>query len=334
MKRVLQKLMMNFIVLSIMLQSGLCVAETLKINGAGATFPYPIYSKWFSEYQRKNPDVAFNYQPIGSGGGVRQVINQTVDFGASDVLMTEEEKKSLKDKVIEIPTVIGAIAVVYNFAENTNANINSNSTNTKNLKLNSDVLAKIFLGTITKWNHPEIKAINQDINVLPDKDILIIRRSDGSGTTAVFTEYLASVSPSWKTQIGFGKSVRWPTGVGAKGNDGVANMVNQTPYSIGYVELAYAVNSKLKIASIKNKANIFIFPEAKSISNKDDKNGYPISAYTYFILPIKSRDSKFVAIKKFLIWAIAEGQAFADELHYAPLGESKKVQLLGELKEL
>ena len=289
-----------------------------KVNGAGATFPYPIYSKWFSEYQNIHTDIEFNYQSIGSGGGIKQVLAQTVDFGASDAPMTDNELKSAKDPIRHIPTVIGAVSVVYN--------VNGLP---PNLNLDGATLANIFLGIIVKWNDASIAKLNPKIK-LPPTDILVIRRADGSGTTAIFTEYLVSVSSDWKSKVGEGKNVNWPSGIGAKGNEGVTAMVSQTDGAVGYTELAYAINAELKIASIKNAKGEFTAPSVASITNAasvvtkfdgdlrmsiinaNTKGAYPISAFTYILLP-DSKTPQIIAIKAFLVWALKDGQNFGGQ---------------------
>lgn len=314
------------------------VLAAQKINGAGATFPYPIYSKWFSEYQKTNKDVEFNYQSIGSGGGIKQVLAQTVDFGASDAPMTDEELKSAKMPIRHIPTVLGAVSVAYNVAGLT-----------KNLQLDGTTLANIFLGKIVKWNDPAIAKLNPTAK-LPATDILVVRRSDGSGTTSVFTEYLAAVSPDWKSKVGTGKNVNWPAGIGAKGNEGVTAMVAQTDGTIGYAELAYAINSQLSMAAIKNAKGEFTSPSVASITsaaasvkkfdgdlrmsiiNANEKGAYPISSFTYILLPENSASAQIKATKAFLGWALKDGQKFASELHYAPLPKKMSEALLKTLK--
>jgi phosphate transport system substrate-binding protein len=309
-----------------------------KINGAGATFPYPIYSKWFTEYQKTHKDVEFNYQSIGSGGGIKQVLAQTVDFGATDAPMTDEEMKSAKTPIRHIPTVLGAVTVSYNVT-----GVGSN------LLLDGATLGNIFLGTITKWNDAAIAKLNPKTK-LPATDILVVRRSDGSGTTAVFTEYLAAVSPDFKSKVGAGKNVNWPVGIGAKGNEGVTAMVSQTDGSLGYVELAYAINSKLNTASMKNAKGEFISPSVASITaagssvkkfdgdlrisiiNADNKGAYPISSFTYILLPENAASEPLKAVRAFLGWALKDGQAFATELHYAPLPKKMSEALLKTLK--
>ena len=314
------------------------VLAAQKINGAGATFPYPIYSKWFSEYQKTNKDVEFNYQSIGSGGGIKQVLAQTVDFGATDAPMTDEELKSAKMPIRHIPTVLGAVSVAYNVAGTP-----------KNLNLDGTTLADIFLGKIVKWNDPAIAKLNPNAK-LPATDILVVRRSDGSGTTSVFTEYLAAVSADWKSKVGAGKNVNWPAGIGAKGNEGVTAMVAQTDGAIGYAELAYAINSQLSMAAIKNAKGEFTSPSVSSITaaaasvkkfdgdlrmsiiNANEKGAYPISSFTYILLPENPASAQIKATKAFLGWALKDGQKFASELHYAPLPKKMSDALLKTLK--
>lgn len=314
------------------------VSAAQKINGAGATFPYPIYSKWFSEYQKINKDVEFNYQSIGSGGGIKQVLAQTVDFGATDAPMSDEELKTAKTPIRHIPTVLGAVVVAYN--------VNGIQAG---LHLDGDTLAKIFLGEISKWNDAAIVKLNPKAK-LPATDILVVRRSDGSGTTAVFTEYLAAVSANFKTKVGAGKNVNWPAGIGAKGNEGVTAMVAQTDGAIGYTELAYAINSQLNTVAMKNAKGEFIAPSVASITaaassvkkfdgdlrmsiiNADAKGAYPISSFTYILLPENPASAPVKAVKTFLGWALKDGQKFANELHYAPLPKKMSEALLKTLK--
>jgi phosphate transport system substrate-binding protein len=309
-----------------------------KINGAGATFPYPIYSKWFSEYQKTHKDVEFNYQSIGSGGGIKQVLAQTVDFGATDAPMSDEELKLAKTPIRHIPTVLGAVTVAYNVT-----GVDAN------LKLDGVTLANIFLGTVTKWNDAAIAKLNPKTK-LPATDILVVRRSDGSGTTAVFTEYLAAVSTDFKTKVGAGKNVNWPAGIGAKGNEGVTAMVSQTDGAIGYAELAYAINAGLKMAAMKNAKGEFISPSVSSITdaassvkkfegdlrisiiNADAKGAYPISSFTYILLPEDKNSVPLMHVRAFLGWALKEGQTFAPGLHYAPLPKKMSAALLKTLK--
>jgi phosphate transport system substrate-binding protein len=312
--------------------AGVATAQ-VKLNGAGATFPYVIYSKWFDVYHQKT-GIEFNYQSIGSGGGIKQVIEGTVDFGASDAPMSDEQLAQVKEKqgsgVYHIPTVMGAVVVTYNLEGLGQA-----------LKLSPDVLAGIFLGEIANWNDPAIVAENSGMT-LPDQPIIVAHRSDGSGTTNIFTDYLTKADKRWADKVGKGTSVNWPVGLGGKGNEGVAGVVKQTNGSIGYVELAYAVQNKLPYASLKNKAGNFVAPtldaltaaaaaSAKtmpedmrvSITNADGKDAYPISGFTWLLIYTQSKDKeKAKAIKDFLKWAMKEGQGYAKDLYYGPLPAS------------
>jgi len=307
---------------SMLLLGGIARADAVLINGAGATFPFPLYSKWFAEYNKLHPDLRFNYQSIGSGGGIKQITERTVDFGATDAPMSEEELKKAPG-VIHIPTVLGAVVVVYNGAP-------------EGVKLTSEALADIFLGKITRWNDPKLQAIPGQPK-LPDVAITVAHRSDGSGTTSVFTDYLAKVSPAWKTTVGQGKAVKWPVGLGGKGNEGVTGTVKSTPGAIGYVELAYAKQNKLPIAAIKNADGTFVMPSIEttseaaagvtlpadfrvSITDAKGKNAYPISSFTYILIYKEQTDPvRGKAIGNFLWWAIPEGQKLAGPLDYAPL---------------
>jgi len=302
----------------------------LKLNGAGATFPYVIYSKWFDVYSKKT-GVQFNYQSIGSGGGIKQVIEGTVDFGATDAPMTDEQLKEVKQKqgldVLHIPTVMGAVVVVYNVPGTG-----------KGLKLTQDALAGIFLGEITQWNDPKIAESNPGMS-LPDEAIIVAHRSDGSGTTNIFTDYLTKVSKAWEQKVGRGTSVRWPVGLGGKGNEGVAGLVKQSEGSIGYVEMAYAVKNNIPYASLRNKAGKFVEPTFDavsaaaagsiatlpedlrvSITDADGNDSYPISGFTWLLVYKNGKDTeKSAAMVKFLSWAFSEGQSYAKDLYYAPL---------------
>jgi len=302
----------------------------LKLNGAGATFPYVIYSKWFDEYHKKT-GIEFNYQSIGSGGGIKQVIEGTVDFGASDAPMTDEQIKQVKNKqktdILHIPTVLGAVVVTYNVK-----GIG------KGLKLTPDILADIFLGKIKKWNDSRIKKINSGMK-LPDEPIFVAHRSDGSGTTNIFTGYLTKVSKTWASKVGQGTSVRWPVGLGGKGNEGVTGIVKQTEGSVGYVELAYAEKNKLPYAALKNKAGNFVLPTFEAVSaaaagfmkdipedlrveitDADGKDSYPISGFTWILVYKNMKDkNKAKAIVDFLKWALTDGEKYAQDLYYAPL---------------
>ena len=309
-------------------------AATL-INGAGATFPYPLYSKWFAEYQKENSEVQINYQSIGSGGGIRQFLEKTVDFGASDAPMTDEQMGKADPHAVHIPTVMGAVVLTYNLPSVTTE-----------LKLTPEIIAEIFLGKITTWNDAKIQKANPGVT-LPKDAVLVSHRSDGSGTTNIFTDYLSKVSPDWKSKVGVGPSVNWPVGLGGKGNEGVTGLIKQTPGAIGYVELIYAVNNKLPVAKIKNKAGTFVEPSVKSvtlaaqgalknmpadfrvsITDADGKDSYPISGFTYLLVYEKMSGEKGKGIVKFLDWALHAGQKFAEPLAYAPLPTSlvKKVE--------
>ncbi len=298
-------------------------AQGLLINGAGATFPAPLYQKWFSEYNKLHPNMKFNYQSIGSGGGIKQFTEGTVDFGASDAPMKDDQIAKAPD-VVHIPTVLGAVVVAYNVP------------GLGSLRLSGETLANIFLGKITKWNDPAIVADNPGVK-LPDQSIVVARRSDGSGTNAIFTDYLAKVSPELKTKVGAGTSVKWPVGLGGKGNDGVTGLVKTTPGAIGYVELAYALQQKLAVAELKNndgnwvKASIESTTAAAagvempadfrvSITNAPGKDAYPIAGFTYLLVHKDSKDAaKGKAIVNFLRWALNDGEKMATPLDYAPL---------------
>lgn len=321
-----------------LLSLSLSVSAAQKINGAGATFPYPIYSKWFSEYQKTHTNVEFNYQSIGSGGGIKQVLAQTVDFGATDAPMTDEELKSAKTPIRHIPTVLGAVVAAYN-VKGVDAG----------LKLDGQTLANIFQGKILKWNDAAIAKLNPKAK-LPATDILVVRRSDGSGTTAVFSTFLADSSAEWKDKVGAGKNINWPAGVGAKGNEGVTALVAQTDGAIGYVELAFALNNKLSMASLKNKKGEFVSASVETITkaaanvkdasgdlrisviNSDAKGAYPISSFTWILLPEDNNSAVLKEVRTFLSWALKDGQAMASELHYAPLPKKMAETILKTLK--
>ena len=304
-------------------------AQSVDLTGAGATFPYPIYSKWFSDYAAKT-GVRINYQSIGSGGGIRQLSEQTVDFGASDAPMSDAELSKAKGgKVLHFPMVLGAVVVTYNVPDVP-----------QGLKLSGIVLGDIFLGKITKWNDPRIAALNAGVK-LPAKDILIVHRSDGSGTSYIFTDYLSTVSPSWKAGPGTGKEVQWPVGLGGKGNEGVAGQVRQIAGSIGYVELAYARQNKLAYAQMQNASGAFVAPTIEAITeaaasaakklekdtdyrvsivNAPGKKSYPISSFTWLLVYEKMTDpTKAKKLADFLKYALNDGQKAAPALDYAPL---------------
>jgi phosphate transport system substrate-binding protein len=303
------------------------LAQT-KLNGAGATFPNPIYSKWFSEYHKLHPDIEINYQSIGSGGGIRQVIAGTVDFGASDGPMTDDQLKEAKMKILHFPTVLGADVPAYNIP-----GVNAE------LKFTPDALAGIFLGKITKWNDKALTGPNPGVS-LPDRDIIVVHRSDGSGTTYIWTDYLSKVSPEWQSQAGKGTSVKWPVGLGGKGNEGVAGSIRQLQGSIGYVELIYAVQNNISYGSVKNAAGNFVKASLESvtaaaasapkmpadfrvsITNAPGKDAYPISSFTWLLIPAQAKDASHSKIlADFLNWMVTDGQRMTAALSYAPLPE-------------
>jgi len=297
------------------------------INGAGATFPNPIYSKWFDEYHRKFPNVQINYQSLGSGAGVRQVSEGTVDFGASDMPMIDEQIQQAKTKILHFPTVLGANVPAYNIPGLT-----------QELNFTPEALAGIFLGKITKWNDAEIKKVNPSVN-LPATDIVVVHRSDGSGTTFVWVDYLAKISPEWKSKVGVNSSVNWPVGLGAKGNEGVAGLIKQTPNSLGYLELIYAAQNNMSYGKVRNAAGEFIKADVASIeaaaasssknmpadfrvsiTNAEGKGAYPISSFTWLLIPSKIQDqTKKNALKDFLKWMLTDGQNMTEALLYARL---------------
>lgn len=316
---------------------------SVDLTGAGATFPYPLYSKWFSDYAAAT-GVRINYQSIGSGGGIRQLSEGTVDFGASDGPMSDEELSRAKGPILHIPMVLGAVAVTYNLPEVKTP-----------LKLAGDVVADVFLGRITKWNDPRIAAANAGVR-LPASDIIVVHRSDGSGTTYVFTDYLSAVSKPWADGPGRGKEVNWPVGLGGKGNEGVAGQVKQTPGSFGYVELAYAKQNKLSVASIRNAAGNYISPSTEamtaaaqavatglpadtdyrlSIVNAAGADAYPISSFTWILIYSQQSDAqKGKKLVDFLRWALTEGEKQAAALDYAPIPESMAAQLQQRLSSI
>ena len=299
----------------------------VRMQGAGATFPNPIYQKWFSEYNRSRPDVKFDYQSIGSGGGIKQITERTIDFGGSDAPMKDEDLSKLKGEVLHIPTVLGAVVLTYNLPSVSAP-----------LKFTPEAIAGIYLGTVKKWNDPLIASANEGVT-LPDAAVTVVRRSDGSGTTFVFTDYLSKVSADWKSKVGAGTAVSWPVGEGEKGNEGVTGRVKQTPNSLGYVELIYAEQNKLPVASIKNSAGAFVRPALDSITaaaagaagqipddlrvsitNSPGANAYPISSFTYLLVYKEQADqAKGKALVDFLWWATHDGQQMARDMNYAPL---------------
>ena len=317
-------------------------APTIKITGAGATFPNPLYSKWFSEYNKLHPNVQINYQSIGSGGGIRQITNRTVFFGATDGPMTDDQLLAAPGKILHFPTVLGADVPVYNLA------------GVNDLKFTGPLLADIFLGKVTKWNDAQIAKVNPGVN-LPGTDITVVHRSDGSGTTYIWVDYLAKVSPEWKSKVGVNTSVKWPVGVGGKGNEGVAGLVQQTPGSIGYVELIYALQNKISYGAVQNAAGEFLkateagvtkaaeAAAAKmpadfrvSITNPPGAGVYPISSFTWLLLYESPQDKAQAKIMvDFVKWALTDGQKFAKELGYAPLPKNvvdMEMQALAKIK--
>lgn len=318
-----------FLCLVVSIALALPATAQTTINGAGATFPYPMYSKWFSEYHKAHSDIQFNYQSIGSGGGIRQVLAGTVDFGASDGPMTDEQLSQAKTKILHLPTVLGAVVPAYNIpgvkAE---------------LKFTPAAMAGIFLGKITTWNDKALTSANPGVD-LPNAPIIVIHRSDGSGTTYIFTDYLSKVSPDWESTVGKGTSVKWPVGLGGKGNEGVAGQIRQLEGSIGYVELIYAVQNNISYGSVKNAAGDFIKASLESvtaaaasmktmpadfrvsITNAPGKEAYPISSFTWLLIPVQSKNAANGSIiKDFLNWMVEDGQKMTAELHYAPLPET------------
>lgn len=302
-------------------------AWSQNINAAGATFPYPIYSKWFDEYHKAHPNVQINYQSIGSGGGIRQLMDKTVDFGASDGPMTDEQLKQAGFKILHFPTVLGAAVPSYNIPGVT-----------VELRFTPEALAGIYLGKITKWNDPAIAGANPGIK-LPAEDIVVIHRSDGSGTTYIWTDYLSKISSEWASKVGRNTSVNWPVGLGGKGNEGVAGLLKQTPDSIGYVELIYAIQNTLSYGSVKNSADEFVKASLAgvsaaaagaanamptdfrvSITDAPGKAAYPISSFTWLLIPAQIQDAaKRNAIKDFLHWMLTTGQQYCEGLAYAKL---------------
>jgi len=304
-----------------------------KLTGAGATFPYPIYSKWFSEYHNLHPNVEINYQSIGSGGGIRQVTEATVEFGASDMPMTDAQLKEaetkLKTKVFNLPTVLGAVVPAYNIPGVSGE-----------VKFTPDVLAGIFLGKIANWSDPAISKDNPGIK-FPNQDIIVVHRSDGSGTTFIWTDYLSKVSADWKSEVGANTSVKWPKGLGGKGNEGVAGSIRQLPGSIGYVELIYAVQNHITYGSVRNSAGVFLKATLEgvtaaaasapkmpadfrvSITNSPGKDAYPISSFTWLLIPQQSKDpAKGKILADFLNWMVTDGQKMTTALEYASLPQN------------
>jgi phosphate transport system substrate-binding protein len=301
--------------------------DAIMLNGAGATFPYPIYSKWFADYNKMHPEIQVNYQAIGSGGGIRQLLAGTVDFGASDAPMDDQQLGQAKTRILHFPTVLGAVVPTYNIPGFSQV-----------LNFTGELLADIYLGKVTKWNDPEIMKYNEGVG-LPAQDIVVVHRSDGSGTTYVWTDFLSKVSPEWGPRVGKNTSVNWPVGLGGKGNPGVAGLVKETPGAIGYVELIYAVQNQISYGRVRNSAGVFVkadlasttaaaasaasnMPEdfRVSITNPPGEAAYPICSFTYLLIPAKIEDAnKEGIIKNFLHWMLTDGQKDAEPLTYAPL---------------
>jgi phosphate transport system substrate-binding protein len=313
------------------------------LNGAGATFPYPIYSKWFDVYNKQKPNIQINYQSVGSGAGIRQVLSGTVDFGATDGPMTDEQLAQAKDGVLHFPTVLGSVVPTYNIS----------GVDTE-LNFTQAALAGIFLGKITKWNDPEIAKANSGVN-LPAADIVVVHRSDGSGTSYIWTDFLSKASEDWKTKVGRNTSVNWPVGLGGKGNEGVSGLVKQTPNAIGYVELIYALQTKLPYGRVQNSSGAFVkadlatttaaaaaaskgMPEdfRVSITNPSGKTAYPIASFTWLLIPGSIPDAtKRSTLKDFLKWMLADGQKYTQDLGYAPLPKEvvqMELKAIGKIK--
>jgi phosphate transport system substrate-binding protein len=315
---------------STVLLVGSAAAQTVQINGAGATFPYPIYSKWFAEYNKLHPNVQINYQSIGSGGGIRQVTNQTVFFGATDGPMTNEQQQAAPGRILHIPTVLGGVVPVYNIPGFSGE-----------LKFTGQVLADIFLGKITKWNDPSIVKVNAGVS-LPSSDITVVHRADGSGTSYIWCDYLSKAVPEFRQKVGVATSVNWPVGVGGKGNEGVSGLVSQTPGSIGYVELIYALQNHISYGLVQNMAGEFVKASVESvtaaaaaaasqmpadfrvsITNAPGKGVYPISSFTWLLLYENPKDkAQAKTMLDFVQWALTDGQKFCADLGYAPLPAS------------
>jgi phosphate transport system substrate-binding protein len=331
--------MFTKIILAALLICSVQSYAAVKVTGAGSTFIYPILSKWISEYEKKDANSQFNYQSIGSGGGVKQFIDKTIDFGATDDFMKDDEIAKFGAAVWHLPVTMGAVTVAYNVK------------GLSQLKLDSQVLGDIFLGKITRWDDAAIKKLNPKA-ALPATEILVVRRADGSGTTAVFTSFLAATHAEFLEKVGKGKSVNWPVGIGAKGNEGVTAMISQTENAIGYIELAYALNNKLNTAMIKNANGEFIAPTEEAVTlaanalgdadykgdlrvtivNAKGKGAYPISALSWLIVTPKPGDEKYESLKKFVSWVITDGQKMSKELHYAPLAKKLTSAVQAKIK--
>ncbi|HEY1185308.1 MAG TPA: phosphate ABC transporter substrate-binding protein PstS [Bryobacteraceae bacterium] len=330
--------MKTSIALAGIVMAGASIVSAQAINGAGATFPYPIYGKWFEEFRKKNPSIEINYQSKGSGAGIAQLTEGTVDFGASDMPMKDEQIAALKVKALHFPTVLGGVVPTFNVP------------GVSELQFSSEMMAGIFLGKITKWNDSKIAKANPGVK-LPATDIVVVHRSDGSGTTFVFTDYLSKISPDWKAGPGANTSIKWPTGVGQQGNEGVAGMVKQTSGAVGYVELIYALQNKMNYGSVQNAAGVYLKANLDSvtaaaasaaknmpadfrvsITNAPGKNAYPIASFTWLLIPTRIEDAKKrTALVSFLKWMLADGQKDCAALGYAPL---PKEVVARELKQI
>jgi phosphate transport system substrate-binding protein len=334
MQRILIKLM-GLVAAMVLAGAGRAGAQLL-VNGAGATFPYPIYSKWFDEYSKVDPSVRFNYQSIGSGGGQKQILEGTVDFGASDGPMSDQNMAKAQGRILHVPTVAGADVVTYNLA------------GAPLLRLDGPSIAGIFLGNIAKWNDPRLMKLNPGV-ALPDADILVVHRADGSGTTYIFADYLSSVSQEWAEKVGRGTAVKWPAGLGAKGNEGVTGQIKQMPGAIGYVELVYAMQNHLPYASVKNAVGNFVAPSVESVTaalaaatipddfrfsmvNPPGPHAYPIAGATWLLVYQQQRNAeKGRKMVEFLKWAMNEGENLAPQLDYAPLPPELSKRVLAEI---
>ncbi len=318
-------------------------AGPVLLNAAGATFPYPIYSKWFDLYHTTHPNVQINYQSIGSGGGIRQLLDKTVDFGASDGPMNDDQLKQASVPILHFPTVLGAAVPSYNLP-GVQAELN----------FTPEALSGIFLGKVTKWNDPALASANPGVK-LPSDDIVLVHRSDGSGTTYIWTDYLSKVSPEWQQKVGKGTSVNWPVGLGGKGNEGVSALVQQTPGALGYVELIYAIQNKMPYGKVKNSSGAFVKADLGSVSaaaaaaakfipddfrvsitNPEGKAAYPIASFTWLLIPSKFSDAtKRDIVKDFLKWALTDGQQYAEALSYAKLPKevvAKEIKAIAKIQ--
>jgi phosphate transport system substrate-binding protein len=317
-------------------------ADAVRMTGAGATFPYPIYSKWFSEFNKIDPSVEINYQSIGSGGGIRQLLDKTIDFGASDAPMTDKQLAKANPTIIHVPTVLGAVVITYNLPMLKEP-----------LKLTGEQIADIFLGKIKTWNDPGLLKLNPGLSAVKKTWIMVAYRSDGSGTTNVFADYLAKVSPEWKQKVGVGTALQWPVGLGGKGNEGVTGLVKQTVGTIGYTELSYAASLHLPVAELRNKSGAFVAPTAKavtaaakssvktipkdfrvSITDASGKEAYSISSFTYLLVYQMMDSKKGPKFIEFLNWALTDGQKMAEPLTYAPLPKELVTKIKARLKDI